>query len=46
MLMLLATNWNHLLPQLFWLWLVGWGIRTLLVGVILGGIFWLYKRLR
>ncbi len=42
--MLLTIDWNHLLPQLLLLWLIGWGVRALLVGVIVGGLFWLFKR--
>ncbi len=46
MLILLTTNWGQLLPQLIWLWLISWGVRALLVGLLLGSLFWLYRRLR
>lgn len=42
----LTTDWNQLLPQLVTLWLVGWGIRALLIGLIVGGLLWFYKRTR
>lgn len=44
--MFLTTNWNELLPQLLTLWLIGWGLRALLVVLIAGGLFWLFKRNR
>lgn len=46
MFLTLTTDWDHLLPQLLTLWLIGWGLRALLVGLILGSLFWLYKRLK
>ncbi|WP_367295001.1 hypothetical protein [Levilactobacillus yonginensis] len=46
MLTLLTINWNQLLPQILTLWFVGWGIRALLIGVILGGLVWMIKRRR
>jgi len=42
--MLLTIDWNQLLPQLLSLWIIGWGVRALLVGVIVGSLFWLFKR--
>ncbi|WP_164511604.1 hypothetical protein [Levilactobacillus cerevisiae] len=45
-MILLTTDWNQLLPQLVTLWLVGWGIRALLIGLIVGGLLWFYKRTR
>lgn len=45
-MMTLTTDWNQLLPQLVTLWLVGWGIRALLIGLIVGGLLWFYKRTR
>lgn len=46
MFMNLTIDWDQLLPQLFTLWLIGWGIRALLIGCILGGLLWLFKRSR
>lgn len=45
-MILLTTDWNQLLPQLVTLWLIGWGIRALLIGLIVGGLLWFYKRTR
>ncbi|WP_407886419.1 hypothetical protein [Levilactobacillus sp. N40-8-2] len=45
-MMTLTTDWSQLLPQLVTLWLVGWGIRALLIGLIVGGLLWFYKRTR
>lgn len=46
MLTNLIINWNQLLPHILTLWFIGWGIRALLIGIILGGLVWLIKRHR
>ncbi|UIF29850.1 hypothetical protein KB236_03710 [Levilactobacillus brevis] len=42
----LATNWDHILTLVTILWLIGWGIRALLVGLLLGGLYWIYRHNR
>ncbi len=44
MLINLTVNWEHLMSQLFTLWLIGWGLRAILIGLLLGGLFWWLKR--
>ncbi|MFC6261277.1 hypothetical protein [Levilactobacillus fujinensis] len=42
----LMIDWSQLLPHLLTLWLIGWGLRALLIGFILGGLLWLFRRTR
>jgi len=46
MLISLTIDWSQLLPQLLTLWLIGWGLRALLIGFIVAGLFWLFRRIR
>ncbi|WP_156166955.1 hypothetical protein [Levilactobacillus koreensis] len=46
MLTSLTIDWSQLLPQLLTLWLIGWGLRALLVVFIVATLFWLFRRTR
>jgi len=38
------TNWSQLLAHFLTLWIIVWGIRAGLVALVLGSLFWVYKR--
>lgn len=38
-----ATDWQQVLNQLVTLWAIGWGLRAVLVGLLLGGAYWFWR---
>lgn len=46
MLSTLATDWNQIVSQAMVLWLIGWGVRALLVILLLGGLYWIFRKNR
>lgn len=39
-----VTDWQQILSQLVTLWAIGWALRAVLVGLLLGGAYWFWRK--
>jgi len=44
MLLTLMTNWSQLLSYFLTLWVLIWGVRAVLIALVLGGLVWLFRQ--